>query len=166
MRAYAPWRDRRQLMAGLGVMLALVGYLALRSHQTVNTVMSPKLVAISTSSQQAELIGAELKSVPDRDDQVAAATFEGRFRNPFVVRPVQHPMEELPEPVAAKIDSVLPPHLAALIYDDIGPTVQIRIEGERSDWLRAGDRFKGWQVAKIDSKSVKISKGGKDVVLR
>lgn len=158
-------QDRRFHVAAVLLMLFVVGLLGLRSRQVMNTVLNDGTTATATAATSTRLVDERLEGIADRDLRIAEARLDTERRDPFSLS------KSAPAPRRAatpppKVRRLVQPHLAALIYDEVSPTVQIRIGGARSEWLRAGDRFKGWRVAEIGSDSVKVSKDGRDVVLR
>ena len=164
MRTPEYGQDRRFHVVAVLLMLFVVGFLGLRSRQVMNTVLNDDPGTTATSTAATRLVDEHLEGIADRDERVAEARLDADRRDPFSLsRSAPPPRRTTPPP---KVQRLIQPHLAALIYDDVSPTVQIRISGVRSDWLRTGDHFKGWRVAEIGSDSVKVSKGGRDVVLR
>jgi len=160
-----PPQDKKVQNLGIGIMLAVVLLLGMRSLQTVNTVLSDSHPIDEPAVVHKKLVGDDLKGVTQRDSLIAIATLDASVRDPFgpaAVEPKPRKRSRAPRPVAAR---VVEPLLAALIFDDINPTVQITVGKKRSDWLRAGDLFQGWQVAEIDARSVRVKKGDKEIVL-
>jgi hypothetical protein len=159
-----PWSDKKHYAIGIGLMLAVVLVLGVRSKATVDAVLADKAPVEAASTEHKRLVNDEMSGVTYRDSLVAIAHLAEDLIDPFLGD------KALPQKVAAKapprVARLIKPRLAALIFDDVDPTVQIRVAGERSNWLHTGDRFKGWQVAEIDSKSVKVKKGDREVVLK
>lgn len=159
-----PWSDRKHYTIGIGLMLAIILVLGLRSKQTMNAVLADKIQLTTETVQHTRLITDELKGVSTRDSLVAVAQLDPNLQSPFDIDLKTAPKNVAKAPTKAA--RFIRPRLAALIFDDVSPTVQIRVGGVRSQWLRPGDRFKGWKVAEIDSRSVKIKKGDREVVLK
>ncbi len=159
-----PQHDKKYYLVGIGVMLLVVLLLGMRSKQTMNAVLADKTPLVAETVQHTQLVKEELKGVTMRDSMVVTAVLDAKLRDPFDPgQQTQRPHKSVPKP--RHVARFLRPLLAGLIFDDVSPTVQITVGSERSDWLRAGDRFKGWQVAEIDAKSVKIKKGKKEMGL-
>jgi len=159
-----PWSDRKHYIIGIGIMLTVVLILGVHSRATVNAVLGDKVPVAATTVAHTRLVNDELRRVTQRDQQVASAIMAEDLDDPFLSDKPRNP--PMADKTPRKVNRLVKPRLAALIFDDVSPTVQIRIGGVRSDWLRTGDRFKGWQVADITASSVKVMKGDREVVLK
>ncbi|MBC8423610.1 hypothetical protein H8E07_05765 [bacterium] len=157
-------QDRKYYTVGIGAMLLVVLLLGLRSSQTVKSVLADKIPYETTEIQQPQLVKEAVKGVSARDSLVACALLDGKLRDPFA-QETRKPSTRRTVKAPPRVARLIEPSLAALIFDNVNPTVQITIEGERSDWLRTGDQFRGWQVAEIAAKSVKVKKGDREIVL-
>lgn len=159
-----PQHDRKYYTVGICAMLLVVLLLGMRSMQTVKAVLADKVPLVEQEVQHPQLVKEELKGVTSRDSLVAAAVLDSSLRDPFFGAVSKHdPRSPVKAPRQAA--RLVEPLLTALIFDNVNPTVQISVGSERSDWLRAGDQFRGWQVAEIDANSVKVKKGDREIVL-
>ena len=159
-----PQHDRKYYIVGIGVMLLVVLLLGTRSMRTVNAVLADKVPYVEQKVQHPQLIKKELRGVTARDSLVETALLDASLRDPFA-HSVRTRAPRRTAKVPRQAARLVEPLLTALIFDNVNPTVQIRVGGERSDWLRTGDRFRGWQVAEIDASSVKVKKGDREIVL-
>jgi len=157
-------QDRKYYAVGVGAMLLVVLLLGLRSKEAVQAVLNDRAPELTAETERPELVVAAVRGVAARDSMVAVAHLDAKLRDPFA-RDKKAPKSDRPVRRPQRVAKVIRPALSALIFDEVHPTVQITIEGERSDWLGTGDKFRGWQVAEILARSVKVKKGDKEIVL-
>jgi hypothetical protein len=148
----------KTLRMSLAFMALLVLVLGLRSQKTVTSVLTLDH-ASHTASVQTPTGDLDLVRIDERDRRIAEAKPTGR--DPFLQRETKPRTVKVP----VELREVLAPSLGALLYDNVNPSAQISIEGERSEWLRQGDEFKGWTIKSITPESVTITKGRDTIVL-
>lgn len=152
-------KSDKTLRLGLGFMVLLVLVLGLRSGKTVSTVLAMDH-AVQAEPVQTPTDDIDLAQIDARDRRIAEATpvDHDPFRRPGAPQAPRERRSRAPREIVA-------PSLGALLYDNVNPSAQISIQGERSDWLRQGDEFKGWTVRSITPQSVTITNGRETVVL-
>jgi hypothetical protein len=147
--------------ASFGALLVILILLGLRSYQ-VGTLVLPSGTPQTTGAAVAQEADSPLLSVAHMDSILS--TTESCDRNPFSAprgrrRPPPPPRQVDPEPEEGT------PSLAALLYDNVEPAVQLKYKTSFSSWLRKGESFRGWVILEISPNSVTILKDGEYVVL-
>jgi hypothetical protein len=142
-------------------LLVILILLGLRSYQ-VGTLMLPSGIQPTTAAAAAQEADSTMLSLAYKDSILS--TTEACDRNPFSAprarRRTPPPVRQQdPEPEEG------PPSLAALLYDNVEPAVQLKYKSSVSTWLRKGDSFRGWVILEISPNSVTILKDGESVVL-
>ncbi|MBM3318924.1 MAG: hypothetical protein FJY75_13835 [Candidatus Eisenbacteria bacterium] len=148
--------------------LALVALLlGLRNHQVVGAVLSRGEPAVLEMQGNGRGTDGDIAELARRDSLVAAASAGNR--DPFRPRApaaaespgrgagAARPREE-PQPAP-------PPRISSLLYDDVRPSVQLRIGPETSGWLHEGEIFHEWTVMRITPTTVTLASGERTVVL-
>jgi len=64
-----------------------------------------------------------------------------------------------------KAPKLRPPSLRALLYDTVHPSVKLSWDGKSSEWLHVGDKFQGWRIVDITSRTVIVEKNGTEKTL-
>jgi len=154
----------RNAWIGFAVLLLLVAALGVRSRTTAAHVLQVE-VQHGTSTVNTQNDPHDLLVIARRDSMLDNASTLRRnpFRRNRVVEPVKPVVQREKAPVQDMDEG---PRLLTLLYDDVGPCVQIRVEGERSGWLHVGETFQGWNVDEIAEGTVGISRRGRQLVLK
>jgi hypothetical protein len=154
----------RNAWIGFAVLLLLVAVLGVKSRKTAAHVLKSD-VQHATTAVIAGNDPHDLAVIARRDSILEEARTLRRnpFRRNRVVEPVK-PVVQREEAPAQDMNEG--PRLLTLLYDDVGPCVQIRVEGERSGWLHVGETFQGWKVDEIAEGAVGISRRGRELVLK
>jgi hypothetical protein len=151
---------RRALRAAYGLLVLLTALLAARSERTIATVLAGGPPRTPPATAVAERSGSGATIVAERNRVIATATVGER--DPFRPPPASaRPGGASP----GSIDSDPTPVLRTLLYDRVRPSVQLSIGRVTSEWLHAGDVFRGWVVVEILPTSVRISRGDRSLVL-
>jgi hypothetical protein len=146
-----------KLAAGYVFVVLVVVLLGVRSQRTVATVLDPGRSAEvqAMSSPGADLIAA----VGRREALLAAAAAPAR--DPFQEPPAARPTPPPRPPREAQPARAPHPVLQAIIHDQLGPMIQLRVGAQTSGWLREGATFEGWRVGPIGADSVRLDRDGK-----
>ena len=154
-------RNGRESLAGFYLLVLVGAWLALRSGQLMFTVLGLQrqvTLAVATDNDPRR---AQASVAVYRDSLLAQA--RPGDHDPF--RAPQLPDRVFSPTRATSPGPEVPPVLRAFLFDNVNPSVQISQGGETSEWLHRDDSFRGWTVIDLQSNSVRISKGGKSVVL-
>lgn len=149
------------VLTSLGVLLMVLIILGLRSYQ-VGVLVLPSEIQSPAEATIGRAADTPMLSLAYKDSLLSTA--EACDRNPFGPPPARRRTpprvrQEKPEPEDET------PSLAALLYDNVEPAVQLKYKTSVSTWLREGESFRGWVIVEISSNSVTILKDGKSVVL-
>ncbi len=154
----------QQAWIGFAVLLVLVAGLGVKSRQTARTVLQ------AASNQGGSAVHSSddphgIISITYRDSLIAEA--ETNLSNPFRHSTVAVPTTVSRQPAATPtVRKPTEPKLLTLLYDEVGPCVQINVGNDRSGWLHVGEEFQGWNVDEIANSAVTVSRAGHRVVLK
>lgn len=147
------------------ILLVLIAALfGIRGQRVIGAVLGDRAAAppLATESAEAE---ETLLALAHRDSLITSAA--SSWQDPFRPRPRFTRAESPhPRPVRApEVSPAAPPRLGSLLFDQVRPSVQIRVGDETSDWLHEGETFAGWTVRRITPSSVTLASGTETVVL-
>lgn len=155
-------RNGRDSLAGFYLLVLVGAWLALRSGQLMFTVLGLKRQVTPAVATAIDSRRAQASVAAYRDSLLVRARPGDRdpFRGPELPDRAFSPARAISQGPEA------PPVLRASLFDNINPpSVQISQEGATSEWLHRGDSFRGWVVSDLQPDLIRISKGGRSVVL-
>jgi len=156
-------QDARMLWVGALALLMVGVFLGVRTERAMTAVLGGQAQAQVKPDETAAQWAALAKQV--RDQNALLAQPPGR-RDPFREAPAEvresGARETGPRPPARPAT----PAIAAVLFDNVNPSVKLRTSSATSDWLHVGDKFAGWTVVSISGSAVEISQGGERVVLQ
>jgi hypothetical protein len=164
-------REERGFWVGLAALLLAGIFLGVRTERGVSAVLAAQSGGGSTATGDADgpamrTLLAELDAKSARIEQATAADRDP-FREPAPKLEAQTaPSPAPPRPAPPPPPPRVPPSLGALLYDEVNPSVQLRVGTLTSDWLHRGENFKDWTVVEIRPGAVTVSQDGDTVVLR
>jgi hypothetical protein len=166
-------REERVFWVGLAALLLVGIFLGVRAERGVRVVLSAQsgqsgggtTVTADAEGQAMRVLLTELDAKSARIEQAPAADRDP-FREPAPKLLAQTaPVPATPRPTP-KPPPRVKPSLGALLYDEVNPSVQLRVGTLTSDWLHRGENFKDWTVVEIRPGAVTVSQDGDTVVLR
>jgi hypothetical protein len=155
-------RNGRDSLAGIFLLVLVGAWLGLRSGLLMLAVLGLKgqVTRVVTPPNDPSLDQASLAAARDSLLVRARPGERDPFRGPELSDRAFSPARAISQGPEA------PPVLRASLFDNVNPpSVQISQEGETSEWLHRGDSFRGWVVSDLQPDSIRISKGGRSVVL-
>jgi hypothetical protein len=144
-------------LVAVGLVLGFRGFVVAR--EAVFSRPTPRSATVATSGN--ELL---LNEITARDSIVLEA--RACARDPFLPPPPPASDSKGIKKPDQQPQVIVTPALVALLYDNVAPSVQLRLRTFVSPWLNEGDSFQGWTVARITPDSVVVSMDGKNRVLK
>jgi hypothetical protein len=156
-----PATSRKTFWIAYCVLCVGVAVLGLRSERTIASVLAGAWGDSAGHQSSQATPSATSLQLQVKDSLLVQARIGERdpFKPPVVKRAPtrkRRPAPPKPEPK---------PSLQTLLFDNVDPSVQLRLGGEPSGWLHVGDKFSGWTVVEITATSATIVKKDQSVVL-